>query len=69
MTPMTRRQLRMLRKRLGLSVAKAAAQVHVSPRTWVRWESGEVPVPEIAAHLFSVVNGIAWHPAKGKPRE
>ena len=60
MTPMTRRQLRMMRKRLGLSVAKAAAQVHVSPRTWTRWESGAIAVPDTAAHLFALLNGATF---------
>lgn len=64
---MTRRRLRILRKRLGLSVAAAAAQVHVSIRTWFRWESGDLPVPDTAAHLFCLLNGEAWiAPAKRK---
>lgn len=69
MCNMTGRSLRLLRKRLGLSVAKAAAQIHVGARTWVRWESGETPVPDTAAHLFHVVNGIPWKPLtkQGKP--
>ena len=62
--PMTSRSLRMLRKRLGLSVAKASAQVHVAPRTWVNWENGTTPVPDTAAHLFCLVNGIAWKAVK-----
>lgn len=57
---MSRKELRAHRKRLGLSVAKAAAQVHVSPRTWARWESGERHVPETAVHLFSALNGIPY---------
>jgi transcriptional regulator with XRE-family HTH domain len=60
MCKMTGRSLRLLRKRLGLSVAKAAALIHVAPRTWVRWESGETPVPDTAAHLFHLVNGLEW---------
>ena len=52
---MTRRRLRMMRKRLGLSVAQAASLVHVSRRTWTRWESGETRIPETASHLFSVL--------------
>jgi len=57
---MSRQELRAHRKRLGLSVAKAAAQVHVSPRTWSRWESGERHVPETAIHLWSTLNGIPY---------
>lgn len=51
---MTGRTLRRLRKAHGLSVAKAAALVHVSTRTWVRWESLRV-VPEYGAHLFKLL--------------
>lgn len=53
MADMTGRALRSLRKKHGLSVAKAAALVHVSHRTWVRWEAeARGTVPETAAHLF-----------------
>jgi len=55
---MTREEFRKHRKRLGLSLSQAAAQVHVSPRTLCRWESGERHLPETAAHLFAVLNGI-----------
>lgn len=59
---MSRQDLRAHRKRLGLSVAKAAAQVHVSPRTWARWEAGERHVPETAIHLFATLNAIPYPP-------
>ena len=58
-TTLTRQELRAHRLRLGLSLAQAAEQVHVSPRTWCRWESGERHLPETAAHLFLLVNKIA----------
>lgn len=51
---MTGKALRRLRKAHGLSVAKAAALVHVSHRTWVRWETSRT-VPETAAHLFRLL--------------
>ena len=54
MSPMTGRGLRRLRKKQGLSVAKAAALVHVSHRTWVRWETADT-VPEMAVHLFRLL--------------
>lgn len=54
MAHMTGRALRSLRKKRGLSVAKAAALVHVSLRTWVRWETSTT-VPETAAHLFRLL--------------
>jgi transcriptional regulator with XRE-family HTH domain len=57
---MTRLELRRQRKRLGLSLRQAAAQVHVAPRTWARWESGDRHLPETAAHLFCLENGIQY---------
>lgn len=68
MATVTRQQLRALRKKLGLSVAAASVQVHVASRTWVRWESGEIPVPEIAAHLFSILNGQPYAPPRARRR-
>lgn len=57
---MNREQLKAHRVRLGLSLMKAAAQVHVAPRTWARWESGERHIPEAAVHLFCLANGIKY---------
>ena len=57
---MDRHRLKAHRKRLGLSLAQAAAQVHVAPRTWARWESGERHVPEAAVHLFCALNRIPY---------
>lgn len=57
---MTREDLKAHRKRLGLSLARAASQVHVTPRTWARWESGERHIPETAVHLFCAINGIKY---------
>lgn len=34
-------QLRQARATAGLSIAQAAAQAKVSPRTWAYWERGE----------------------------
>lgn len=62
---MNRHELKATRRRLGLSQAKAAAQVHVSPRTWARWESGERHMPEGVVHLFCVVNGLPYVPRGG----
>ena len=60
MPPMTRQELKTLRDKLGLSVAQAAEQVHVSRRTWERYESGDRHVPEAIVHLFCVVNRIGY---------
>jgi len=57
---MNRQELKTTRKRLKLSQAQAAAQVHVSPRTWARWESGERHMPEGVVHLFCVVNRLPY---------
>ena len=46
------------RKKLGLSIAQAARQVSVHPRTWARWESGTKNVPEGAVRLFRLLNGL-----------
>jgi DNA-binding XRE family transcriptional regulator len=57
---MDRHELKAHRERLGLSLAEAAAQVHVSPRTWARWEDGTRHVPESVVHLFCVLNKITY---------
>jgi transcriptional regulator with XRE-family HTH domain len=49
-------ELKKLRKSLGLSLAKAAAQVEVSPRTWARWEV--IGAPPGAIKLFRIVNRL-----------
>ena len=51
-------ELKKLRKTLGLSLAKAARQVEVSPRTFARWESGVQNIPEGAVKLFKLLNNI-----------
>lgn len=61
---MTRKQLREARLDAGLSVAKAAVMVHVGARTWVRWESGETPIPATAAHLFCLLIGMNYKAKK-----
>jgi len=55
---MTGPELKSLRYQLGLSLAQAARQVEVSPRTWARWESGEQSIPEGAMKLFRILNKI-----------
>lgn len=52
------RDLKLLRKSLGLSLAKAARQVEVSPRTFARWESGVQNIPEGSVKLFKILNRI-----------
>ena len=55
---MTGSELKQLRKKLGLSLAQAAAQVEVSVRTWARWEVSEEGAPPGAVKLFLIVNGL-----------
>jgi transcriptional regulator with XRE-family HTH domain len=47
-------KLKELRKQHGLSQTQAAALVHVSQRTWARYEAGHKPVPESVAELFAI---------------
>jgi transcriptional regulator with XRE-family HTH domain len=61
-TSMSRQELRAHRKRLGLSLAEVGAQMHVSARTWARYESGERHVPETIVHLFCSLNRIPYPP-------
>jgi DNA-binding transcriptional regulator YiaG len=49
-------ELKKLRKDLGLSIADAARQVEVTPRTWCRWEAGDQKIPQGALKLFLMLN-------------
>lgn len=49
-------ELKSLRVRFHLSVAKAARQVEVNPRNWTRWESGSRAVPDAIVKLFKMIN-------------
>jgi len=51
-------ELKKLRKKLGLSLAQAARQVEVTPRTWARWEAGDQTIPEGAMKLFRILNKL-----------
>lgn len=54
-------ELKALRKSLGLSLAQAAKQVEVSPRTWARWETS-ARVPPGAVKLFRIENKLEQPP-------
>ncbi len=41
-------------KRHGLTQTHAGALVHVSLRTWQRWEWGETTIPECKWELFQI---------------
>lgn len=51
-------ELKVLRKKLNLSLAQASRQVEVSVRTWARWEAEDKDVPPGAIKLFLIVNKI-----------
>lgn len=53
-------KLKALRKKLGLSLSQAAARVHVTPRTWARYEAGDRKIPEGVVHLFCVQSGVKY---------
>lgn len=49
---MSPQEIRKERNRHGLSVAECARMVHVSDRTWRRWEDGTRTMPEGVWELF-----------------
>ena len=49
-------ELRSLRSRLGLTQAKLAQAVEVTPNTIARWERGEVPIP---SHMVLRLDAVA----------
>ena len=55
---MTGQELKLLRNKLGLSVTKASRQCEVSARTWQRWESESMKIPEGAVKLFKLLNKV-----------
>lgn len=55
---MTGDELKALRNSLKLSVPEAARQVEVTPRAWMRWESGEYKIPPGVLKLFEIENGL-----------
>ena len=57
---MNAENLKELRKEIGLSVAEAALQVHVTSRSWARYESGERKAPEGVIELFCIKNNIDY---------
>lgn len=59
---MNPKALKRLRKKLKLSLRDVAAQVHVTPRTWARYEAGEHDIPETVLHLFCMLNKVKYPP-------
>ena len=54
------KELKALRNKLGLSVTKASGQVHVSARTWSRYEDGTRPIPDGVIHMFCILNKLDY---------
>ena len=61
---MTGNDLKAKRKQLGLSVTDAARLVHVSDRTWQRYESANQPIPGAIVELFEIKTGLRESPSK-----
>ena len=53
-------KLKALRNKLGLSVVQSAEQVHVTGRSWSRYEDGTRPIPEGVIHLFCILNKLDY---------
>ena len=51
---MNHEELKALRKHHGLSVTEAARLVHVSDRTWQRYEAGSQDIPGAIVELFKI---------------
>jgi DNA-binding transcriptional regulator YiaG len=54
---MNSRELKSLRKRLGVSQAKLAKGLGVTENTVARWERGEVPISEPLSRLLRIIVG------------
>lgn len=53
-------ELKKLRKQLGLSISQAARCVHVTDRSWLRYEAGDRKIPEAIVHLFCLRNKVDY---------
>lgn len=56
------RDLRALRYCAGLSVAELSATLHVSARSYLRWESGSWTRPPSARNLRAIARALGLHP-------
>ncbi|MGC8517930.1 MAG: helix-turn-helix domain-containing protein [Steroidobacteraceae bacterium] len=53
-TTMTGRELRKLRESMNLTVTEAAALIHVSSRSWQRWEARRRAIPARVEKLLKL---------------
>jgi DNA-binding transcriptional regulator YiaG len=49
---MEAKELKQMRVNARMTIEQAARYALVSPRTWARWESGKVKIPERGVRLF-----------------
>lgn len=56
MSPSTIKEKRL---EAGLTQAQAARVVYVHVRTWIRWETGDIPMPRMAWELFTLRTGTS----------
>lgn len=54
----TPEEIRALRSRLGLTQAEAASRALVTPRAWIKYESGEREIPAPTWALFRLRTGV-----------
>jgi len=57
---MDHKELKALRQTHRLSQSQAAALVHVTPRTWTRYESGKWQIPDGVVELFCIKIGVPF---------
>lgn len=58
--------LRSVREACDLSKEQAAEQIHVSPRSWYRYEAGEREISKTHLHLFLLLNAPTLQSRLGK---
>ena len=52
---MEAKELKRMRVNARMTIERAASYALVSPRTWARWESGKVRIPERGIRLFELM--------------
>jgi DNA-binding transcriptional regulator YiaG len=58
---MNARELKQMRLDARMTIEQAARYALVSPRTWARWESGKVKIPERGVKLFELTISLTSH--------
>jgi DNA-binding XRE family transcriptional regulator len=55
-----------MREACELTKEQAASQIHVSPRSWYRYEAGEREISKTHLHLFLLLNAPTLQSRLGK---